>query len=227
MLVQLNNVRKSQIDAPNGVAGLDENGYLNNIGQVGHPPQINPQGAIEAIVAHRSGTLAELQALGALPQDEIVIVKDAGVPVGFRVGDAAETPGGKIILSGMVSRKVTNFELSSASFVQIPELALPLPTNSIIELSGIFRFNTVAGSYSFSLFSQNTVPLWVQDGPNITQVMSGSVLSLTQQGGLISIIPTIIHTGASDLGIIVSYQKLSGSGNKAINHGIVMYRVIE
>lgn len=84
MTLVYNAVRRSQIDAANGVAGLDADGYLTNIGEIGHPPQINDAGAIEAIVAHRAGTVAELQALGPLPENEIAVVVDgSGVPIGF------------------------------------------------------------------------------------------------------------------------------------------------
>jgi len=226
MTVQLNAVRKSQIDQPNGVAGLDANGHLTNIGEIGHPPQINSEGAIEAIVAHRGDTLANLQALGPLPEGEIVIVKNgSGVPIGFRVGDAAETAGGYPIDGTLVRTQVENVTLDSLSFVLIPGMTLSLPANSLLEISGTLRWNTAAGTtYSVTWSVPEAVTMFVRDGAG-APTLNGGAMTLTGTGGSVILPPTIVKTTIA-WNLEIFYQKISGTPNKVLTRGDLMYRVI-
>ncbi len=220
-------VLKSQINQPNGVAGLDASGYLSKIGENGHPPQINNDGAIEAIVSHRIDTLENLQALGPLPEGEIVIVKDgSGVPIGLRVGDEAETDGGHPIDNSITKVNVSNFSLTSSSFTLLPGLTITLPSNSLLELSGCLRFGATAGlSYTFLILSPELLSLLVRDGTVNSQNVSGAAISMTGAGGTIVIPPTIVATGASS-DFAVYYQKLSGSSDKLLVRGDLIYKVL-
>ena len=226
-MTRINAIPRSAINQPNGVAGLDASGYLSNIGEVGHPPQINNAGAIEAIVAHRSDTLANLQALGPLPEGEIVVVKDgSGVPIGFRVGDAAETAGGYPIATGLQRVQVTAFSLTSESYGLLPGLTIQLPANSLLELSGALRFGPTSGlSYNFLILSPQLLSLLVRDGTSNSQNVSGASISMTGAGGAIIIPPTIVATSTST-NFEVYYQKISGVANRELVRGDLVYRVI-
>ena len=226
-MTRINAIPRSAINQPNGVAGLDASGYLSNIGEVGHPPQINGDGAIEAIVAHRADTLANLQALGPLPEGEIVVVKDgSGVPIGFRVGDEAETNGGYPITASLQRVQVTGLTLSSTSYVLVPGLTIALPANSLLELSGALRFGATSGlSYNFLILSPQLLSLLVRDGATNSQNVSGALISMTGAGGAIIIPPTVVATESST-NFEVYYQKISGVADKPLSRGDLVYRVL-
>lgn len=225
MVLNYNSVRRSQIDQANGVAGLDSDGYLTNIGEIGHPPQINGDGAIEAIVSHRIDTLANLQALGALPEGEIVVVVNgSGVPIGFRVGDAAETAGGYPVEFTSERTTVTSVTLDSTSLIAVPGFSLVLPANSIMEVSGIVRFSVTSGlDYTFIWNNPSTCPLLYRDGGTNGQAIS--TIAMTGAGGFIAMPPTILTTTSSQT-ITLSYIKNSGASNKVLTEGHLMYKVI-
>lgn len=225
-MTRINAIPRSAIDQPNGVAGLDASGYLSNIGEIGHPPQINGDGAIEAIVAHRADTLANLQALGPLPEGEIVIVKNgSGVPIGFRVGDEAETAGGYPIDGTLQRVQVDNVTLDSTSFVLIPGMSLALPANSLLEISGSLRFGTQSGTtYSLTFQPPESITVIVRDGAT-APALNGGAMTLTGTGGAVFLPPTIVKTTIA-WNLEVFYQKLGGASNKVLTRGDLMYRVI-
>lgn len=206
---RVNAIRKSQIGEPNGVAG------------------INGDGAIEAIVSHRIDTLANLQALGILPVGEVVVVKNgSGVPIGFRVGDEAETAGGYPIFGAAERVSVESLTLTSLSNIVVPGLTIALPSNSLLELSGCVRFGSTASlSYNFLVLSPQQLQLLVRDGTSSSQNVSGNSISMTGAGGTLYIPPTIVATTTSS-NFEVYYQKISGAQDKTIVRGDLMYRVI-
>lgn len=222
----INAIRRSQIDQPNGVAGLDGDGYLTNIGEIGHPPQINEDGAIEAIVAHRIDTLANLQAIGVLPEGEIVIEVDgSGVPVNIRIGDAAETSGG-FPISGYTKVTSVNVDLTASSLTTVPDTTIILPANSIVELSGTFRLaNTGSHVYEFTFNCPTTVPLSIIDGTTYSQIRQGIAFNVSNVPAVIVIPPTIIQTTATQE-VSWSYRKISGGATRFLTRSDLGYRVL-
>lgn len=227
MTVSYNPVRRSQIDQADGVAGLDSDGYLTNIGEIGHPPQINGDGAIEAIVSHRIDTVANLQALGALPEGEIaVVVNGSDVPIGFRVGDTAETAGGYPIATGVEIVTVESLTLTSTSLITIPGLSITLPANSLLEVSGALRFGTGSSlDYTFNFATPALGVLGVRDGSTTSQNVTGTAITMTGTGGAILLPPTIMKT-TTEWPFLVQYQKISGASDKVLTRADLVYRVI-
>jgi len=209
MTISYNAVRRSQIGEPNGVAG------------------INSDGAIEAIVAHRAGTVAELQALGPLPENEIAIAVDgSGVPIGFGIGDAAETSGGYLLTVGVEKVSVENLTLDSLSLITIPGLSITLPASSLLEVSGCLRFGLGSSlNYTVTFSTPALGVLSVRDGTSTSQNVTGQAVTLTGTGGAVILPPTIMQT-TTEWTFLVQYQKISGASNKILSRADLVYRVI-
>ena len=201
--------------------------YVDELGNIGSAPEINGDGAIEAIVSHRIGTQAQLITIGILPVGEVVIEVDgSGVPVGLRAGDVGETLGGYPVGAAVNRVSVTSLTLSSESFVAIPGLEITVPANSLVELAITLR-TSITGDlgYSFFVFTPQQAPMILQDGASSSIVLSGDFLVTTGPGRTLTLPTTLMRTTTS-YNVYVGYQKTSGVTDLVLTEADIIYRVV-
>lgn len=162
-------IMRSQLDKPNGVAGLNADGVLNvpsivyqdNLGEIGYPPLINADGSIEAILSVRELDEDDPSDLVFL-QNEIVISKSNDTPIGFRVGDGV-TPNGLTLplMSTMYRYKYSAESLPSSDLIlEIPQSNLPQAPFLMRADFIILNLSDVNYRVRFQRLTAGETPVW-------------------------------------------------------------------
>lgn len=99
--------------------------YQQNLGEIGYPPEINSEGAIEAILSVREVDEDNPPNVVLLP-NEIALNKKNGTVTGLRTGDGVTPNGINLPSSSMIRHKYSSVSLPSSKLIlEIPEESLP------------------------------------------------------------------------------------------------------
>jgi hypothetical protein len=205
--------------------------YQDNLGDIGFPPVINQQGAIEALVSHRLNTPANLAA-EVLADGEIAVERE-GTLQGLRIGDGV-TAGGKRIASRQTFA-VSPIAFQYTTFTTVVEV--PWTPGGQGFLYGRLRFsNSTGDTVQWRILGTGTqrriCVVTNKSGSPATTDLSflGTIASgvIQHSANMESVIvPSVIDFATTGAPLILEIRKASHtSGNATLNECEIIFEPI-